>query len=631
MIPSPSKRRKSNSSIPIPVGASNTTRRDGRGRTSPSRSPSRRSFQAPTRSSLARYHPDVLSKVIERSASEKAQRSSGQDFSSFGEHVDSSPQISGSIPLRPLAGASRTEPEADDGLPLLNSTISRPGSRRQSFAERPLPGEISRVDEPGTHGKQRVPAPDSFTDSHDASPGLSLSSPEADPPPRGTIAQFNGSPSQRAGTAKKQQFKKAELYPIFKTKKPKNTEAGHGAGELQPDTAIEPDKELPREIQEKKKLRDSLKAQLARLKGEVALLEEEAGRLETPDHESVDESSLRRLIGLLLSKNPSCAPPPPKPPIPPPLSSMLSYLLPFTAQRSIPLSEPELPPSPPPENPYAMKQPENFIPYLTIFAPLILNTETITSTVRTPSRALGIPSDIVQTYHFILQPPANFPLSLYKIPLILNTDPEKQAVLSISVPEANSRVPGPLKTWIASRLSNLLLQHDVSGLCWGICRYWEAAISRSKFWIQLQTLSEKLEENPRYLEQKKKFHRKAGVDTSRSSTPDTDGQQYAVRALVQHFERTSYRFSTSTGSNKLELLVSCPLTLDLWTSEPQLEPSICISGSSLKSTAASKIEKEAKRVFQGMIQRGKGGDVDVDIGSLVKAVEAVIVILFGLV
>ncbi|EZF36294.1 hypothetical protein H101_00220 [Trichophyton interdigitale H6] len=632
MIPSPSKRRKSNSSIPIPVGASNTARRDGRGRTSPSRSPSRRSFQAPTRSSLARYHPDVLSKVIERSASEKAQRSSGQEFSSFGEHIDSSPQISGSIPLRPHVGASRAEPEEDDGLPRLNSTISRPGSRRRSFGEHPFPGEISRVKAPDRLGETRGSASISPTGSYDAGQGLSLSPPEADPPPRGTIAHFNGSPSQRSNVKRKQQLKKEGFYPIFKNKNTKATDPKRSAGESRPGISIEPDKGLPTEIREKKKVRDSLREQLERLKEEVELLEKEAGQLETTEHESVDESSLRRVIGLLLSKNPSCAPPPPKPPAPPPLSSMLSYLLPFTAQQSIPLSEPEPPPSPPPENPYAMKPLENSTPYLTVFAPLTLKTETVTSTVRSPSRALGVPSDIVQTYHFTLQPPGRFPASLYQIPLVLKTDPEKQSVLSISVSKTDSKLPGPLEGWITSRLSNPLLNHDVSGLCWGVCRYWEAAISRSKFWVKLQALSEKLEENPRYLEQAKKTYRKQGeADISRSTTPDTDGQQYATKDLVQHFERASYRFSTSTGPNELELLVSCPLTLDLWTSEPQLEPSICISGSSLKSTAASKIEKEAKRVFQGMIKRGNDGDVDVDIGSLVKAVEAVIVILFGLV
>lgn len=296
MIPSPSKRRKSNSSIPIPVGASHTARRDGRGRTSPSRSPSRRSFQAPTRSSLARYHPDVLSKAIERSASEKAQRSSGQEFSSFGEHIGSSPQISGSIPLRPHVGASHTEPEEDDGLPRLNSTISRPGSRRRSFGELPFPGEISRVKAPDKPGEKRGSASISSTGSHDAGQGLSLSPPEADPPPRGTIAHFNGSPSQRSNVKRKQQLKKEGFYPIFKNKNTKATDPKRSAGEPRPGIGSEPDKELPKEIQENQKVRDSLREQLERLKEEVELLEKEAGQLETTEHESVDESSLRRLM-----------------------------------------------------------------------------------------------------------------------------------------------------------------------------------------------------------------------------------------------------------------------------------------------------------------------------------------------
>ncbi|KAM5442732.1 hypothetical protein MferCBS31731_002115 [Microsporum ferrugineum] len=630
MIPSPSKRRKSNSSIPIPVGVSNTTRKDGRGRTSPSRSPSRRSFQAPTRSSLARYHPDVLSRVVERSTSEKARRPSEQDFSSFGEHGHSSPQISGRIPLRPsLTAAARTETEAEDGLPQLNSTISRPSSRRRSFGEQLFSGEITRKDEPTTQGERRVSPNSSTGSSHQQ--GHSLSPPAVGPEqlPRGTIAQFSGSPSQPMAMKKKQQLKKAGFHLNFKTKNPKSAAEGRGIDESPAGIEIESKDESPKELKEKKKLRESLKAQLERLKGEVALLEREAGRLESAEYELADESSLRLLVGLLLSNNPSCAPPPPPPQAPPPLSSMLSYLLPFTAPQYIPPPDPESPPSPLPQNPYAMKLPENSVPYLTIFAPLTLSTETVTSTVRSSSRVLGTPPDIVQTHRFVLRPPSNFPTTLYRIPLTLNTDPEKQSVLSITVPTTDSNIPGPLESWVTSRLSNPLLDHDISGLCWGICRYWEAAVSRSKFWIELQTLSEKLEEDPRYLDQAKKHHRKRAE--SRSVTPTSDEHQYTIRALVQHFDRTSYRFSTLAGSNKLELLVSCRLSLDLWTSEPQLEPDICISGSSLKSSAANKIEKEAKRAFQGMLKRGKSNDVDADIGSLVKAVEAVIVILFGLV
>lgn len=294
MIPSPSKRRKSNSSIPIPVGVSNTTRKDGRGRTSPSRSPSRRSFQAPTRSSLARYHPDVLSRVVERSTSEKARRPSEQDFSSFGEHGHSSPQISGKIPLRlSLTAATRTETEAEDGLPQLNSTISRPSSRRRSFGEQLFSGEITRKDEPTTQGERRVSPNSSTGSSHQQ--GHSLSPPAVGPeqPPRGTIAQFSGSPSQPIAMKKKQQLKKAGFHLNFKTKNPRSVAEDRGIDESPAYIEIESKDES---LKEKKKLRESLKAQLERLKGEVALLEREAGRLESAEYELADESSLRLLV-----------------------------------------------------------------------------------------------------------------------------------------------------------------------------------------------------------------------------------------------------------------------------------------------------------------------------------------------
>src|SRR5947207_6154013 len=79
MLSSPAKRRRSNSSSAIPVDASNTSPKPPNHDT-PSQIPNRASFKSPTRASLARSHPDILSRVLSRSPAKTA-RENGYDSS----------------------------------------------------------------------------------------------------------------------------------------------------------------------------------------------------------------------------------------------------------------------------------------------------------------------------------------------------------------------------------------------------------------------------------------------------------------------------------------------------------------------------------------------------------------------
>jgi hypothetical protein len=83
-----------------------------------------------------------------------------------------------------------------------------------------------------------------------------------------------------------------------------------------------------------------------------------------------------------------------------------------------------------------------------------------------------------------------------------------------------------------------------------------------------------------------------------------------------------------------KLILSCPLSLDRWTSEAQLKPDISIHISDLGESQRSKVEMELKRLFHSVLkEEGSGGKLGIneerEAQAIVKAVEGVMGILFG--
>ncbi|KAK2782509.1 hypothetical protein FQN53_009748 [Emmonsiellopsis sp. PD_33] len=660
MLASPPKRRRSNSSSAIPVSASNTTQSQPQPPLSPDKPSHRASFRSPTRSSLARSHPDVLRNVLGRSPAKVAQPrpvSRGRESSGISG-------IRSSIPLRPslaaretgetgsLVGGSRRGSSVPDFVAPPRRTSERgrasfspglaPEGRAGAIMADARDDGILRL----RFGAGRaVGGPDD--NAHDARSSSSSSSeqengePELPPTPtelgreRARNRQkglLSSSPSWRQEKKRKRRLRDG-LKPS-----PLKPKEGEDAGDEQ-NNVFEPtrdsrlDEGIPREIQEKQKLRDALAAQLALLKEDITQLEDAAQQYERPDeYPEPNEEAINNLIELLTTSNPSCAPPPPPPPAPPTISSLLSFLLPFSSDRFIPQIDTAPPPSPPPENPFALEQPADLTPYLTVFAALSLTAHTSTS------------SSLTQTHTLRFTPPPPFPSHLFQIPISFQTDPEKQAVLSISIPpqtpfkpatdkEQTHNVPPPLHTWLANRLSNPLLNRDISSLCWGISRYWEADIARAKLWVRLEELRLRI--------------------TSQHQQPQKTDQskdgKYTPRTLLPHLGRTSLLFSISTNTNtnpnpatseSVELLITCPLVLDLWTSEPHFAPDVSVHVSDGVRGPAKKVEREAKRVFGGFLIGGFGkgggngdgnGDVPIDADPevLVRAVEGVVGVVFG--
>jgi len=90
-------------------------------------------------------------------------------------------------------------------------------------------------------------------------------------------------------------------------------------------------------------------------------------------------------------------------------------------------------------------------------------------------------------------------------------------------------------------------------------------------------------------------------------------------------------FCLKDTSKPLRVLISCALTLDEWTSEPRLFPEVSIAS---PSASGKKIEQETKKLFNTLLRDEQGADSDsvgdIEPGAIVRAVDAVVGVLFGL-
>jgi hypothetical protein len=108
-----------------------------------------------------------------------------------------------------------------------------------------------------------------------------------------------------------------------------------------------------------------------------------------------------------------------------------------------------------------------------------------------------------------------------------------------------------------------------------------------------------------------------------------------LRSIAPHLQRTTMLFSHVAKSRESKLLLSCPLVLDEWTSEAELNPEISISIPDLAGTKRFKVERDIKRLFNSLLRDGKGREGQADNGdrdaeAIVKAAEGVMGVFFGL-
>lgn len=194
--------------------------------------------------------------------------------------------------------------------------------------------------------------------------------------------------------------------------------------------------------------------------------------------------------------------------------------------------------------------------------------------------------------------------------IVYETNPETHSLASVSVPTANignevSNIPEALQQWINSRLASPLLKLDISSLCWGINRYWEAALYRAQIWSKIESKYPKLVTGRTRLGNSSEPDPRKGYDEESPPRPLSISD---LRLLVPHLDRTTMLFTMKAKEKLPKILLSCPIALDEWNGEPQLRPEISVSVSSrVDGVSGRKIEQETKKLFRALLNEDGGG------------------------
>ncbi|KAJ5605024.1 hypothetical protein N7510_010178 [Penicillium lagena] len=631
---SPPKRRKTSATTGVAVGASqHSEAHEGARASGPP------SFQSPTRSSLARSHPDVLERALSRSPTRRPTSRGNQNDES--EQAESRVGLRDRKALRPSLNATAspmTRPRLSGSMAGLSP--SRRTSGIQSFTQPPRrvskkigPSDlffgtpVRRQTQPSEQALANTPEDQLASELGNVTRELQMDTGldgslmgedplEPDLPPTPTELGLEKAPDRPMGllssspSMRHERQMKRIVDPIKGS--PLRSLNFQVLGEQDVDAAeLALDDELPAAVAKKQKSRRSLTAELRQLENEVAEMERWAGKIETGKGLEADPEGLNKFLSMITSEEASRTSLPVPKQAPTTTSSLLSTLLPFST------NAPRLtrPTSPLPTNPFALQDSSQTRPYLTAFAPLSLNART----TRTGSSRTKILSE---THTLTLTAPSPFPANLYNVAVVYATDPEAQSVTSVSVPTSSDskkrRVPEVLRRWIDRRLANPLLQLDISTLCWGINRYWEASVARARLWAQLDH----------------KYNSGTSARSRKDTPPATrDGvlSFSELRQLIPHLERSTMVVKSKSGP---KVLLAYNLTIDDWTGEPQLRPEISVSDSGANGGSNKKINQEAKKLFHALLHEKGGSPVPgveggVHIDAVLRATEGALGALFG--
>ncbi|KAL2832396.1 hypothetical protein BDW59DRAFT_139179 [Aspergillus cavernicola] len=605
------------------------------------RSPSRPSFRAPTKASLARSHPDILERSLSRSPTRKsAQRGSKNDQQkdaetrAFGLRDRKALRPSITLTTSP-SDSLRQGQESPVAFPSRRSSglgafaapprrVSKRISASDFMFQSPMtPQEnitdASMINTPEDQLATELVNATGATDlSVDLEAGPSLhdgfNEPDLPPtptqlglerPPGRPRGLLSSSPSvQHAKWGRRRATGDLEQSPS----KLRTVDYGAEAEDLTDHVTTMNDALFPGSVFKKRKLRRELSADLETLKQDITKLEGLCEKLDR--HEENIEPYLNDLgsslnstdlfhINSSNSRSRDGA-----------ISSFISTLLPFSTKR--PLKPLRLSPE---VNPFALDKSQTES-YLSAFAPLKL---TASSNIISTSNS----DSFSEKHQLVLSAPRPFPPNLYKISVSYETNPETQKLVSLSA-KIEASTPNYLQQWIDRRLASPLLKLDVSGLCWGINRYWEALVSRAQIWAQIEDQHLDLILG----------HRKR-INSAQPEKIDPNNTELLtiphMRRILPHLERTSIIFGSKQRS--LKVILSCELTVDEWTGEPDLSPNICISTPGFESGSNEKVEQESTKLFQAMLSENTNHQPGTAGGSgaqaIINATNCVLDALFG--
>ncbi|KAL4994791.1 hypothetical protein BDV10DRAFT_175971 [Aspergillus recurvatus] len=588
------------------------------------RSPLRPSFQAPTKASLARSHPELLERTLSRSPTRTSARSSQGDNQkeaetrAFGLRDRKALRPSITLTASPADtlnhGRQSQSPftfsnQRSSGLGAFAAPPRRVSKRMSAsdfLFQSPLTSQGTRVEESllNTPEDQLTAELGSVTgmDLHeDTSLHDGFDEPDLpptptqlglEPPPGRPRGLMSSSPSmQHTQWGKRRATENPENSPS----KLRTVDNGND-----PEASIVTinDAPFPESIVKKRKLKRELSAELESLKQHIAKLEGLCDKLDKKEEDI--EPYVNNLSPLLISTDPSHANSTNSHSNDETISSLISTLLPFSTKR------PQRPRHMSADlNPFSLGQSAQADPYLTALAPLKI---TASSNTITKSES-GM---FVERHQITLSAPRPFPPKVYKIEVSYETNPETQSIVSLAA-SVDGTTLDYLQQWINKRLETPLGRLDVSGLCWGINRYWEALVSRAQIWAQIW------DQHPALI---------PGRNRPISQKVDSD---LNIRRILPHLERTSMLFKSK--QRNLEALLSCELIINNWTKEPELRPTICVSTSGYDSSSDEKVEQESKKLFEAVLnesmkqQLGTAGGSEAE--AVVKATNCVLDALFG--
>lgn len=323
---SPTKRRRSNTSSAIAVDASDTAP-TGTPNTGKRPSLNRASFQSPTKASLARSHPEVLSRVLSRSAAQKARRSAshGPTQEPADANGESIPGLPDGNPARQGTAVSAGRASKSQGAPAGFRSPERVGGHRPSADQLPHRPQAARESEghnlralQAATGdaveKNAVSREDTVGEhlEHDDVRARSRSSdeghgePELPPTPTElgleklatrSKGPLSSSPSLQHEMRKRKRRKATEGI----NSSPLKLKGARPGGKIvnddsQPRNSKPTNAQVSDKVREKQRLRDELSAQLERLRTELSELEYEARRSEWPHGYPPSDDYLSRLM-----------------------------------------------------------------------------------------------------------------------------------------------------------------------------------------------------------------------------------------------------------------------------------------------------------------------------------------------
>lgn len=637
---SPPKRRKTSEAPDAAAGAPQSfVSRDG------ARSSGRPSFQSPTRSSLAKSHPDVLERALSRSPSHRPTSRGSQAGHSEESNSSRNIGLRDRKALRPSLNPTSSPlkaPRLSGDAPMLSP--SRRSSGIQAFSKPPRRLSKKIVPADFTFGspiRYRIQPPQDLLNTPEDQLALELGSAtkeaetevnmdtglddpfmgdnplEPDLPPTPTQLGLEKAPDRPRGllssspSTRHEQRMERRATDMLQGSPLKSLKFQSANIEETSDADLAQDG-ISATVLEKQKSRRRLAAELRQLKEDVTELTDWTAKVESHAILDGDTKELNKFL-TLLSEQPSHTKHPRSRSAPPSISSLLSTLLPFPSNTTRSTRET----SPLPTNPFALKESSQSPSFLTVFAPLTLHART--------SRRSSQTSGLLEAHTLTFTAPSPFPPTLYNVTVVYETNIETQSVTSLSVPTGTDskkrKVPGALRQWIASRLANPLLRLDVATLCWGINRYWEVSVTRAQLWARIE-------------------HKHGSTGSARG--PEDSLLQIhdeaiplsELRQLVPHLERSMMIVKSKASNDSPRVLLSNVLTIDEWTGEPQLRTELSVSVSGANSASSKKINHEAKKLFHALLReegttsaRGVTGTIHVD--AILRATEGVLGALFG--